>query len=201
MYCKNCGSIIANNSNFCHVCGAKVEIDDVFDTKDSNNDSETKEETLKDDTVIEDNYNYESKGDFFESAKLDESFESSQDKKEFARKHPRLLSAIALIISLGFLICSGISYGFQVLIYNNAYLSGAINYQEYVDYVISMFTEIRFNLFLGAFAGLALGIPGFLNAKAFDTGKVGKNLAIAALTFASISIVVIVLISIYVGKI
>ena len=64
-----------------------------------------------------------------------------------------------------------------------------------------MFTEIRFNLFLGAFAGLALGIPGFLNAKAFDTGKVGKNLAIAALTFASISIVVIVLISIYVGMI
>ena len=37
MYCKNCGSILQNNANFCHVCGTKVDLDDIFDAKEEEN--------------------------------------------------------------------------------------------------------------------------------------------------------------------
>ena len=51
MYCKNCGNILASNANFCHVCGAKVEIDDIFDapkTEEKNEEVEAFKEELKD---------------------------------------------------------------------------------------------------------------------------------------------------------
>ena len=37
MYCKNCGSILPSNANFCHVCGTKVDLDDIFDAKEEEN--------------------------------------------------------------------------------------------------------------------------------------------------------------------
>ena len=193
MYCKNCGSIIANNSNFCHVCGAKVDIDDVF------NDENYKKEEDSNDTIIKDDHYYgDEKRNFFDSYEYKENTNvEPQDNKNFAKRHPKLLALFSLIFSAGLLINAGILYGLEALTIIYAYEAGQISSSEYYQYASQILFETGFILALGLLSGLVLGIPGYINAKTYDQTKTGKRLAILSFIASAICLVFLVITVIY----
>lgn len=188
MYCKNCGSILQQNANFCHVCGTKVEIDDIFDTPKE----EVKQEEPKQE-VFDDYYNY-NKEEVKEEKQTEyrDYFAAGETSKEpVRRRKPFLPGLFSMIITIVLGINSASTWLLNILYLNTLYNSGSMNYNEYMENVSSALLKIIVYLFLGVAAGLTLGIAGFKVGKE-QKSTPAKVFSIIGISLAGIEFIVLV---------
>lgn len=188
MYCQNCGSLLPSNANFCHVCGAKIEVGNLFDT---NEEKETPKEELnkdlnessqKDEDLYSFNQNEDNNGQNKGYYGYYSSPEAQQAEKErMAQKKAFIPGLIGTIGTAFFLGDSAISYLFNVFILNTKYNSGYSSVSEYRTSAANLLNTI------GAYLVLATLLGGILGAVGIVTGQ--KNKSKRAIVFGIISTV------------
>jgi hypothetical protein len=189
MYCKNCGSILPNNANFCHVCGTKVGLSDIFDAK-----KEEPEDPMNSSVYEEPKHEeriYRSYYDEFNMLhKEDEHMHESSSVNPRKAFIPGMIGMIGSIV-IG--MHSLLTYTIGMLQYNQAYKSGAISYPVYLEYAASIYNTTGIYLVLGALFGVILGVIGAL------VGQKAKSKRALVFSILSISFGgILMLISIFV---
>lgn len=195
MYCKNCGSILQQNANFCHVCGAKVEIEDLFDAPKKDDVEERVEEKVP----FEDSY-FKREEPKVVNSKSFYNYEPTEEERsamqaQMARKRAFIPGLISMIGTVFLGIDAFLAYASSVLI-NNYYLEyGSITYDEYVFEIKNMLVSVGIYLLLGAAVGIILGAIGLKLSKPIKSAKgivfSTVGLSIGVLLLLLISVVVI----------
>lgn len=179
MYCKNCGNIIPDNANFCHVCGTKVEIDNVFNT----NLKEEFNEEIKDEPIVEEKIN-EGYQDSFNSNDygVDTDIPNKPSKKIIVPGIVSTALSAYMIIQAAFSLLFGIASA------NLLFDSNQIAYNEYVDIINQLLIESAITLILGGIVSLILGIIG-LRLYFKHKNKACLILSTIGLVFATICLI------------
>lgn len=216
MYCKNCGSILASNSNFCHVCGAKVEIDDLFDVPkvESNNlfgeEKEEKPEIKEEPKEYQDsfinatstessndsnnsNFENQNNGYYGYSATPEE---QQRLQKKIAQRRAVLPGIFGMAGSAFLMLEAGSFWALNVLALNYKYNDGAITWDEYQENAISLLTTTGAYMILSAILGITLGIVGIMVSNKAKNVK-GKVFAIVATVLGGLSVALAVVVFIY----
>lgn len=210
MFCKNCGSILANNANFCHVCGAKVEIDDIFDAPKEDETVEDYTEDLKDyynqGTAPKEEPKAEPKpetGFYQEFYGYKSNPEEQKEYRERVMRKKAFIPGLIGTCGTGFLLFDGlITYLFNIVYYNQLYSSGYDSSQTYLENCYNALTQSIVTLALATILGAVLGSIGLVSAKRVDSKK-GKIFGIIAIVLAGIALILAVLAFVYrieVGK-
>jgi uncharacterized Zn finger protein (UPF0148 family) len=197
MYCKICGNILASNANFCHVCGAKVEIDDIFDapkTEDKNEEVEAFKEELKDYYNQEEPKKEEPKpepGFYHDFYGYKSSPEEQQAYRDKAMKKRAFIPGLIGTIGCGFLLMDSImTYLVNIFYYNQLYNSGVDSSQTYLENCYNALTSSIATLALATILGGVLGTIGLVTASKVNNkkerifGAIGVALACIALALA-----------------
>lgn len=196
MYCKNCGSILPSNANFCHVCGAKVDLDDIFDAKEEENSNPfDKEETTEEESKEEPNtfkeepkqtnYTY---GGYY-GYQVDPE-EQKRQQENLLRRRSFVPSLIGTIGSFALSIHSALNYLINIFLLNSQYNAGIIGYDIYLEDAAQVLTSTGVYLFLATLMGSVLGTIGLVasnkskNTKGKILGTIAVVVAIIALTFS-----------------
>ena len=200
MYCKNCGSILASNANFCHVCGAKVEIDDIFDTpKDEFKDEEKKlkeefqDNSFKDEAKVDDN-NLNQGTNFFYGYQMSDEEQKQLEQKVAAKKSfiPGLIGTIGSAIIL---FDAGATYGYNMLVFNYQYNNDIDSAYTYLSNVYELLTTVGVSLVLACILGGVLGSVGLYsslkikNKKGIVFSSIAIGLAVIALIGAIVAFI------------
>ena len=201
MYCKNCGSILPSNANFCHVCGAKVEIDDIFDApKDELKEAEkTLNEEFK--SPFEDapkkeepTFKETPKNDIFYGYQMSDEEQKELQKRVAAKKAfiPGLIGTIGTTVLAG---DAGLTYLLNIWIYNSGYESGVFSSTDYFSNVYNLLTSVGVSLVLATILGSVLGAVGLSaslkvkSKKGMVMGSIALGLAVFALVFAILAFI------------
>lgn len=188
MYCQNCGSILQNNANFCHVCGTKVEIDDIFDVKPK---EEVKEEKASE--VYEEASNDYQEYQREEMPKSCNYFSDIETETQPIRKRkPFIPGLISMIIGFYTGIQAGFTYLINIIYQNGMYNTGAIEYNKYLSAVSDAIDKVIAVLFLGIVAGSILGGVG-LKLSLQEKCQSGKWFSILGIAIAVIELIVVIL--------
>ncbi len=196
MYCKNCGSILPSNANFCHVCGTKVELDDIFDAKEEENSNPfEKEETTEEEPKEEPNtfkeepkqtsYTY---GGYY-GYQVDPE-EQKRQQENLLRRRSFVPSLIGAIGSFALSIHSALNYLVNIFLLNSQYNTGIIGYDVYLEDATQVLTSTGIYLFLAMLMGSVLGTIGLVasnkskNKKGMIFGIIAVVIAVIALTFS-----------------
>ena len=196
MYCKNCGSILPSNANFCHVCGTKVDLDDIFDAKEEENSNPfEKDETTQEEPKEEKNtfkeepkqtsYTY---GGYY-GYQVDPE-EQKRQQENLLRRRSFVPSLIGAIGSLALSIHSALNYLINIFLLNSQYNAGIIGYDIYLEDAAQVLTSTGVYLFLATLMGSVLGIIGLVasnkskNTKGKILGTIAVVVAVIALTFS-----------------
>ena len=200
MYCKNCGSILQQNANFCHVCGAKVEIDDIFDAPKNEEKEEKVEEKVPFATFPNEEYKKEEKKPVYETRDSFYDYTPSEEDENAMqvnalRRKAFISGLISMIGSLFFSFDALLSYFSGVLVNNFSLERGNITYDDYVIEVKNLLVSVGVYLFLAATLGLTLGIIGVRLARKARSVK-GMIFGISGIVvggFAALFIILVVL--------
>lgn len=197
MYCKNCGSILPSNANFCHVCGAKVEIDDIFDApKDEFKEEEEKlKEEFKEPIHEEEvNSNPTPANNVFYGYQMSDEEQKELQKRAAARK--AFVPGLIGTIGTGFIASdAGITYLYNMYIYNYLYTSGVDAADVYLSNVFNLLTTIGVYLVLATILGGVLGSVGLYaslkvkNIKGMIFSGIAITLAVVAAIFAIVAFI------------
>ncbi|MDY5982241.1 MAG: zinc ribbon domain-containing protein [Anaeroplasma sp.] len=206
MYCKNCGSILQNNANFCHVCGTKVDLEDIFDAKEEENSNpfEAEEITQEEPKEEKDTFKEEPKqtsyiyGGYY-GYQVDPE-EQKRQQETLLRRRSFVSSLIGTIGSSALSIHSALNYFFNIFLLNSQYNTGIIGYDVYLEDAAQVLTSTGIYLFLAMLMGSVLGIIGLV-ASNKSKNKKGMIFGIIAVVVAVIALAFSILCFIYRSKI
>lgn len=200
MYCKNCGSILQSNANFCHVCGTKVDIDDVFDAtpkEEKVNDSfnsytnDTSEENLNNNynnshnNINNDGYYNQNEEPVFKNY-----FESVNAKQEPKSTKKSFLPGLFSMIITAYVALQCAIMWIANILYNNLLVNNAgQTFDEYYENVGGDISRIIIYLILGVVAGGVLGGIGLKVAQDANN-KPGKAFSIVGIILTSLELCV-----------
>ena len=187
MYCKNCGSILPEKANFCHVCGEKVEgaiapVIEEKETKEEIDESKPKFKYIGDPEVkVKESKSYFDDNNFLRPE--DEHMDIPQStKKAFI---PGLLGTI-LSLALG--LESGLTYASSMNYINENYEKGVISYYQYLKSALGIYRATGVFMVFSALAGIILGVVSILNNAKIKSKK-SKILAIISISVGVLMIV------------
>ena len=206
MYCKNCGSILQSNANFCHVCGTKVDIDDVFDAtpkeekkvEDSFN-SYTNDSSYQENLNNNNNYNEtnNSSNDGYYSQKEEPVFKNyfediNTTQAPKSSKKPFIPGLFSMIVT-AYIAIQCLSMWAINILYNNYLVDNAgQTFDQYYENVGTDITRIIIYLVLGVVAGGVLGGIGLKVAQSANS-KLGKAFSFVGITLATLELCAAVL--------
>lgn len=195
MFCKNCGSILPEKANFCHVCGEKIDgaIPPVIEENKEEEERTTPQfKSIFSESTTNVNKEYRSYLDDFHTLRKEDehtAIVAIRQRKAFV---PSLLG---VIFSLAISFHAAVTYFFAMAQNNSAYKSGVTTYYQYLKQAQDTYTTTGFFLVIAGILGGILGSIGLIRNRN-NKHKATTVLGVIAICVAVIAIVVSIFVNV-----